>query len=418
MRIIHTADWHLGNVFHGHDRLAEHRHFLDWLLARLGEQQPDALLVTGDVFDSPYPSAASEALFYDFMVRATQLVPGLQVVVIAGNSDSANRIEISAALLKLHNVYVRGAMRYTEAGDPDFTHFLLPLSPRNSHEAACVCFALPYLRPCNYQAGLTTEQGLAYYFSQLHKKFRKSDFSGLPVVVAAHFGVAGAVFDEAYSSGHRIAGAGEPVGIDVIGSGVSYAALGHLHRAQQIASDSTLVFYAGGVLPMSFAEEGYTYGVQLVEVDAEGSATADRLVYTPLRQLITIPAAPRTAVSADELLDALARLPKRSKHDTGNEAWPYLEIHVEAKDAGQDLLHKVLELTADRAVHLCRMVSVHSARQAAASASDSSSEVCENLRSVNPLQLARQYFAAHYSEEMPQQFTDRLKQAVEAANNE
>ncbi len=53
MNILHTADWHLGNIFHGHDRTAEHRHFLDWLLGVLRERKPDALIVAGDVFDSP-----------------------------------------------------------------------------------------------------------------------------------------------------------------------------------------------------------------------------------------------------------------------------------------------------------------------------------------------------------------------------
>ena len=110
MKLIHTADWHLGNTFHGYDRTQEHRHFLDWLLDRLREQQPDALIVSGDIYDTPNPSAAAEELLYDFLLQATDAVRGLQVVLIAGNHDSAGRIDAPASLLKRHNIYVRGTL--------------------------------------------------------------------------------------------------------------------------------------------------------------------------------------------------------------------------------------------------------------------------------------------------------------------
>lgn len=84
MKILHTADWHLGNVFHGHVRTDEHQHFLQWLLGVIEERKPDALLITGDVFDTANPSASAEELFYDFLLQATSTLPGLQVVITAG----------------------------------------------------------------------------------------------------------------------------------------------------------------------------------------------------------------------------------------------------------------------------------------------------------------------------------------------
>ena len=74
MKIIHTADWHLGNNFHGHDRIGEHRHFLNWLLHTLDEQKPDALLIAGDVFDTSNPSAAAEELLYDFLLATNNVI--------------------------------------------------------------------------------------------------------------------------------------------------------------------------------------------------------------------------------------------------------------------------------------------------------------------------------------------------------
>ena len=148
MNIIHTADWHLGNTFHGYSRLEEHRHFLEWLLGVLRARRPDVLLVTGDVFDSANPSAAAERLYYNFLMQAVQAVKGLQVVITAGNHDSPGRLEATAEMLRAFNVYVRGYVhRDPETDEPDVESLLLPLSSRLSPEAQVVCFALPFLRP-------------------------------------------------------------------------------------------------------------------------------------------------------------------------------------------------------------------------------------------------------------------------------
>lgn len=81
MKLITTSDWHIGNLFHGSDRLPEHRHFLQWLLSQLRAQQPDALLVAGDVFDNGNPSAAAQSAYYEFLDEATQACPDLHIII-------------------------------------------------------------------------------------------------------------------------------------------------------------------------------------------------------------------------------------------------------------------------------------------------------------------------------------------------
>ena len=110
MKIIHTADWHIGNTFYGYDRSDEHRHFLDFLLRVIKEHEADALVVAGDVFDNPNPSAEAQHIYYDFLSRAVSENPGLQIVVIAGNHDSAARLEASSPILEGQGVYVRGCL--------------------------------------------------------------------------------------------------------------------------------------------------------------------------------------------------------------------------------------------------------------------------------------------------------------------
>ncbi|MFM7864334.1 MAG: exonuclease subunit SbcD, partial [Planctomycetaceae bacterium] len=75
LTILHTADWHLGQSFHGYSRESEHAAFLDWLLRQLQELKPHALLLAGDVFDTIHPSAKAQKLFYAFLAQARRLHP-------------------------------------------------------------------------------------------------------------------------------------------------------------------------------------------------------------------------------------------------------------------------------------------------------------------------------------------------------
>ena len=92
MKLIHTADWHLGNTFHGHDRADEHAHFLSWLLEVVRQQRPDALIISGDIFDTANPPARAEKQFFDFLIQATSAVEGLQVVATTTRQDASKRL--------------------------------------------------------------------------------------------------------------------------------------------------------------------------------------------------------------------------------------------------------------------------------------------------------------------------------------
>ncbi|NJL27806.1 MAG: exonuclease subunit SbcD, partial [Thermoanaerobaculia bacterium] len=99
MRLIHTADWHLGQTFYSHERSLEHQRFLDWLLATLEREQADVLLVAGDVFDTANPSSEAQRQLYGFLSAARRLDPAPQIVLTAGNHDSprSSRGAVAAA---------------------------------------------------------------------------------------------------------------------------------------------------------------------------------------------------------------------------------------------------------------------------------------------------------------------------------
>ena len=108
MKIIHTADWHLGQTFYGFDRSNEHAVFLDWMCSTIKERGATLLLVAGDVFDTPNPSAKAQKMFYSFLTRVTNENPDLQIIITAGNHDSAARIEAPSSMLNVFNVFVSG----------------------------------------------------------------------------------------------------------------------------------------------------------------------------------------------------------------------------------------------------------------------------------------------------------------------
>ena len=143
---IHTADWHLGQSFHGFDRDYEHQQFLNWLLDQLMQHQPNALIVAGDVFDSINPSAVAQRRVYDFLARACMALPALQIVITAGNHDSAARLEAPAGLLQSLRIHVVGSVWRDSDGQTDVQRFLVPLKDHSNNVAAIV-LALPYLRP-------------------------------------------------------------------------------------------------------------------------------------------------------------------------------------------------------------------------------------------------------------------------------
>ena len=403
MKIIHTSDWHLGNTFHGHSREAEHAHFLGWLTEMLAQQQPDALIIAGDIFDTANPSAAAENMFYEFLARAGEVVKGLQIVVIAGNHDSGGRLEAPAELLRKHNVYVRGVLKTTANDEPDYEHHILPLSSRTSSEAEVVVFALPFLRPTDYPARLSQEEGLRNVFQGMHKCLKKSDFRGLPVIVGAHFYASGADICAEEHSERLVVGGQDRADISVAGKDVSYVALGHIHKAQQISQNA---WYAGSVLPMSFSEKAYSHGVLLVNIGEAGEEVAvERLAYTPLRRLISIPS--KGAALASEVMREIERIPERGKGDEGL-SWPYLEIRVMETQPEPSLLSEVTAALSTRGVYFCRMLRETSKKNAAKDEKES----LASLQTLSPLDMAKKIFVGRYGEEMPKELIEKFNIAV------
>src|SRR5262249_14607111 len=127
LRILHTADWHLGQSFHGFDRDLERGFFLVWLGDAIRERRPDGLIIGGDIFDSVTPPASAQRRFFDFLARAHAAAPTLQVIVIAGNHDAGARLEAPTGLFESMNIKAVGTIASGAAGEVKYANILVPM---------------------------------------------------------------------------------------------------------------------------------------------------------------------------------------------------------------------------------------------------------------------------------------------------
>lgn len=280
-KIIHTSDWHLGQNFYGYDRSEEQADFLRQLVDIVRQQQPDALLVSGDIFHTAAPSSAAVTLYVNAMLDIHNACPKMAIVVIAGNHDSASRLQCDSRLWELAGVRVLGGIARDSEGLADLDRHIIHVKGKGI--VAAVPFAYPASFPLVNDEHVGSDQRQPVYFQSLLDHVNAQNPAQLPVVLMAHLAVNGSDF-----TGHEV-GMMECVEVGVLGNGYDYAALGHIHRPQDVSERAR---YCGTPLAVSFDEQ-CEHSVSIVEIDAHGSmprVTTERI--ENIKPLRTIPAGP------------------------------------------------------------------------------------------------------------------------------
>ncbi|MDR0939175.1 MAG: exonuclease SbcCD subunit D C-terminal domain-containing protein [Mediterranea sp.] len=407
IRILHTADWHLGQTFFGYDRSAEHEAFLDWLAGEIRLRQIDALVVAGDVFDVSNPSAAAQSMYYRFVHRVTAENPRLQLVIVAGNHDSAARLEAPLPLLQAMRTEVRGIVRKLPDGEIDYDHLCLELKNREG-QPELLCMAVPFLRQGDYPLVITDgnpyAEGVSELYARLLRRMWQRRQPGQSILAVGHLQAIGSEIAPIDHSERTVIGGLECVPPDAFDVRIAYTALGHIHKAQRVSGRDN-VRYAGSPLPMSFAEKHYHHGVVMVTF-AEGKAVGIQRLEAPrLVPMVSVPE--RGSASPAEALDTLSRLPQPE-----GEA-PYLEVRVTLEQPEPTFRHDVEEALKEKGYRLARVVSSYRA----ASGGDDGIERrwTAGLREMRPLQIARAAFEKTYHTEMPTELCELFEQAHRAA---
>lgn len=409
IRILHTADWHLGQTFFGYDRTQEHEHFLDWLAGVLTKNKIDVLIVAGDVFDVSNPSAASQRMFYRFIHRVTTENPRLQLVVVAGNHDSAARLESPLPLLQEMRTEIKGIVR-KQNGKIDYEHLLVELK-NAAGEVEALCLAVPFLRQGDYPVveteGNPYAEGVKELYARLLKYALKKRTDGQALVAVGHLLATGSEIAEKDHSERIIIGGLESVPPESFPEQIVYTALGHIHKAQRVSGREN-IRYAGSPLPMSFAEKHYHHGVVKVTLDEGWAVEIEKLEYTPLVRLLSIPAT--EAAAPDEVLDEL-----RGLELPEDEPMPYLEVKVKLSEPEPMLRQQVEEILEGKPVRLARIVSFY--RQAAEGSVEEET-LTAGLQEMNPLQIVKATFENSYQTEMPEELVNLFQEACRTINLE
>lgn len=294
MKILHTADLHLGQVMYQYyDRVDEHDHFFGQLKGWCREHQPDALLVCGDVFDIPQPGAATKEHFNRTVADLHNAFPQMAIVIIAGNHDSAARLQADSVVWGLSGVTMIGQAPPYDALQRDDGWQDSYIVELQSGFIAAMPFT-PNSRKDVVQAILD--------------RVAARNTEGKPVVLCGHLALAGVDF-----MGHGDMGNQRVMETGEMGTGYDYLALGHIHRPQTVghplgdeSKDASIypagvIRYSGSALHVS-CDERYPHSVSLVEMERHGGdVLVCRLRIDELRHFYTLPDDEQAAAtSADE----------------------------------------------------------------------------------------------------------------------
>jgi exonuclease SbcD len=378
MRILHTADWHLGQTLHGYSRLQEHQAFLDWLLIQLVKESIDILLIAGDLFDSANPPAASQAMYYSFLAAAHSACPNLEIVIIAGNHDSPSRLEASAPLLRSFNTHVIGSPR----------HMAIRL------KEGIGCAAVPFLRPADLPAtnhGNPLIEGVRQIYQQVVKELEGT----APILAMGHAYFVGGSLSE-LSERKVLGGNQHALPIDLFPPDITYVALGHLHRPQAVQKQEH-IRYSGSPIPLSLDEETYPHQVLLIDLHSETQVRSITSLLIPSTHAII-----RTApLPLEELLTHLQQEDFSSN--------PYLELRVLLDKPEPHLRTTIAQALKHQTVKLCKITPLYTGT------SPESPAAGPSLSAITPLEVFTRHYQKFHegtpSKELLMTFHDLLEEA-------
>ncbi|MCW8906250.1 MAG: exonuclease SbcCD subunit D [Sedimenticola sp.] len=269
MRLLHTADWHIGRQFHHQSLLEDQRHVLEQIVSLVRERQVDVVLVAGDVYDRSVPPAAAVALLDEVLERLC-LQLGVPVIIIAGNHDGPERLAFGARHLARAGLHI--VTRLQAEPEP------LLLGPAGQEVAF---FPIPYAEPVTVRQLL--DEDIASHdeaMARITARIRQCRPRDLPCVVLAHCYLSGG---EASDSERPLSIGGAEWVSPAHFREFDYAALGHLHGRQFRGAEH--VRYAGSILKYSFSECRHTKSVTLVDLDRGGVSAIEQVELQPLRDM-------------------------------------------------------------------------------------------------------------------------------------
>lgn len=269
MKLLHLSDLHLGKRFNEFSMLEDQKYILTQIIHIIDSQKPAAVIIAGDVYDKPVPSAEAVELFDDFLFCLSER--NLHVFVISGNHDSAERIAFGGRLMNRSGIYM----------SPVYSGRITPVTLADEH-GEINFHMLPFIKPSNVRRFYPDEE-IATYTDAVSAVIDSMEIDpNQRNVLITHQFVTGASRTE---SENISVGGTDNVDADVF-KGFDYVALGHLHRAQSCGSE--YIRYCGTPLKYSFSEAKDEKTVTIVDMKEKGEIELSFVPLTPKRDLVEI----------------------------------------------------------------------------------------------------------------------------------
>ena len=272
MKFFHLADLHLGKRVNGFPMIEDQKIILDQILELADTEHPDAVVIAGDVYDKSIPSVEAVNLMDDFLVELVRRK--LQVFVISGNHDSAERVSYGGRVMEQSGIHI--SPRISGCGPIRLDDQYGPL----------YIYLIPYIHPSVVREAYPEEK-VTDWTQAMEVLIRNAhvDPAARNIAVAHQYVAASGVRPEECDSEQKHIGGLYNVDYSVFDA-FDYVALGHLHGPQRIGRDT--VRYAGSPLKYSFSEEKHKKSVTLVEIKEKGQVEYRQLPLVPARDFKTL----------------------------------------------------------------------------------------------------------------------------------
>ena len=267
MKLIHLSDLHLGKRVNEISMLEDQEHILTQIIQIIDGEQPDAVLIAGDVYDKSAPSAEAETLFDDFLCRLAKR--RLPVLIISGNHDSPERLAFGGRLMERAGVYL----------SPVYSGSVSPVTLSDEHGEVCF-WLLPFLKPSHVRRFFPDETVESYTDAVRTAIRHMAIDTAARNVLLTHQFVTGA---QTCESEELSVGGSDNVDASVFDC-FDYVALGHLHGPQNIVC-SNRIRYCGTPLKYSFSEANHYKSVTVVELGVKGELQVHTIPLTPRHNL-------------------------------------------------------------------------------------------------------------------------------------
>ncbi|MCD8402295.1 exonuclease SbcCD subunit D C-terminal domain-containing protein [Tenacibaculum finnmarkense] len=281
MKILHTADWHLGHRLHEHSQLEEQTLFLAWIENYISNEKIDLLLISGDIFDTSSPSNQSLTMYYNFLVKL-QKTSCKNIIITGGNHDSPGTLNAPKELLNALSIKVVGKATEKIADE---------VFEININDEKVLIGAVPYLRDGDIRRAVAGEsfddltdkykKALINHYQEIAIESEKINSSNAPVIAMGHlFATGGSVSD---SEQNIYVGTLGHIGAQDFPTYFDYVALGHLHRPQ-IVGENDKIRYSGSPNILSFSELNYDKKIIVLEISANKISNIDDVIVPNFRE--------------------------------------------------------------------------------------------------------------------------------------